>query len=364
MSPYTRLPRPAGHLQVFYHPGSPPNWGIVPAAIEISVYPDVRVALKALLQATTTIQAQRLEEGTAKALTNHLLFRGHSDVTQRILPTRLRGPRRPAPPRQRFSVAAPPKIQFNGIELPSSAFDAGGNNPRDHWGDWYEELKMPSVEDCLADVSDDDLRQRDAREREEIARASRIREVAALDDFRKRAAVRHYSRVVSPLLDVSTNPEVAAFFATGGASTPPAAGGIGVLWAIDVNFFAELFSLKTKTIPGGERTTLTEERDSWGDNKKMFDDFGVLPTRLQFDSVQLPFQRPQAQHARFFSLAGENGQALPGKTEFTWWSIIERRSCACAFVHDGRTYENADYNITASALWPEHEPLATALAGA
>lgn len=66
MPPYTKLPRPAGHLQVLYDPMSPPNWGIVPFSIEISVYPDVRVALKALVQATTTIQAQRLEEGTAE----------------------------------------------------------------------------------------------------------------------------------------------------------------------------------------------------------------------------------------------------------------------------------------------------------
>jgi hypothetical protein len=341
---------------------SPPNWGIVPFSIEISVYPDVRVALKALMQATTTIQAQRLEEGTANLLTNHLLFRGHSDVTQRVLPTRLRGPRRSPAARQRHSVMDPPKVRFNGIELPSSAFDAGGNDPRDHWGDWFEKLRMPSIDDSLADVREDELQHRDAHERDEIKRASRIPEVAQLDDFRKRAAVRHYSRVVSSLLDVSTHPEVAAFFATGGASKPPASGGIGVLWAIDVNFLAELFSVKTTTIPGGERTTLIEERDSWGDNKKMFEEFGVLPTRLEFDSVQLPFQRPQAQHARFLSLAGENGQALPGKTEFTWWSIVERRSCACAFVHDGRTYENPDHNITASALWPEHEPIATALA--
>ena len=39
---------------------------------------------------------------------------------------------------------------------------------------------------------------------------------------------------------------------------------------------------------------------------------------LELTSVELPFQRPQAQHARFFLLAEENGAPLPAKTEFTW----------------------------------------------
>ena len=53
---------------------------------------------------------------------------------------------------------------------------------------------------------------------------------------------------------------------------------------------------------------------------------------LELTSVELPFQRPQAQHARFFLLAEENGAPLPAKTEFTWWSIIERRAYGCAFI--------------------------------
>jgi hypothetical protein len=363
MPPHTKLPTPVGHIQVHYDPMSPPNWGIVPFAIDVFVYQNVRVALQALLRAATTIHAQRLEEGTAELLTNNLLFRGQSEVTQRILPTRLRGPRRSPDVRKRFNVAAPPSVKFNGVEFPSNAFETDGDDPRNHWGDWFERVRVPSIDDCLAELPNEELRSRDALEVAAIDRACSVSEVAGLDPFRRRAAVRHYSGALSPLLDLSTDPEVAAFFATGGASRQPAPGTIGALWAIDVNFLADLFSIKTTSIPGGEKMTLTERRDEWGDNKAMFEKFGALPTRLEFDSVQLPFQRPQAQHARFVSLAGEDGGPLPPKTELTWWSIIERRGYPCAFIQDGCTYENPDHNVTGAALWPENEPLANALAG-
>jgi len=67
-------------------------------------------------------------------------------------------------------------------------------------------------------------------------------------------------------------------------------------------------------------------------------------------------------YARFLALTGEDESSLPPKTEFTWWSIIERRAYACAFIQDGHTYENPNHNITAAALWPDTEPLASALA--
>lgn len=363
MPPYTTMPRPEGHIYFSYNPMSPPNWGIAPFEIHVFVYSNVRVALQALLQGATTLQAQRLERGSAELLNDHLLFRGHSEITQRLLPTRLRGLGHQSTVRQRFSIAAPPTVTFNGIEFPSAAFDSNGDDPRNHWGNWYERVEpMRSIEDSMAEVPDNELQRRDALERVAVDHASRVPDLASLDEFRKRAAVRHYCSAPSPLLDVSTNPEVAAFFATGGASKSPPAGSIGMLWAIDLNFLADLFLLKTTSIPGGEKMTMTEQRDTWGDNKQMFETYGVLPTCLEVASVQLPFQRPQAQHARFLSLAGEKGGALPPKTEFTWWSIIERRAYACGFIHDGRSYQNSDHNITASALWPDSEPLAIALA--
>jgi hypothetical protein len=107
---------------------------------------------------------------------------------------------------------------------------------------------------------------------------------------------------------------------------------------------------------------MTERRDKWGVNKRLFEEYGVQPTRLELASVELPFQCPQAQHARFFSLAEESGARLPAKSEFTWWSIIERRAYACAFIQDGRTYENPNANMTAASLWPVNEPLVKALA--
>lgn len=362
MPPYTKLPTPVGHINFSYSPMSPPSWGLVPFNTKIFVYSDVHVALKALLQAATTIQAQRLERGAAELFNNHLFFRGHSDVTHRILPTRLRGPWHQSEPRQRFSVAAPPTVNFNGVEFPSEVYDSGAEDPRNQWGDWFEEVKPTRrIEDSLKEV-ENELPLRDKLESSAVDRAGQIPEVASLDPFRKRAAVRHYSRVLSPLLDVSTNPQVAAFFATGGAWQPPTAGTIGMLWAIDLNFLADLFSLKTVSVPGGEKTILTEQRDSWGVNKQMFEDYGVLPTRLELASVELPFKRPQAQHARFLLLAGDDDSILPAKTELTWWSIIERWSYACAFIQDGRTFENPNQNITAASLWPEDEPLALKLA--
>jgi hypothetical protein len=260
-------------------------------------------------------------------------------------------------------VADPPMVKVQGVDLPSVSFDPGGADARLYWGDWFERVEpMRTIEDSMAEVSQDEIDRRDVFERAAIERASQLREVAALDPFQRRAAVRHYSHVLSPLLDVSTSPEVAAFFATGGASRAPAPGTIGMLWAIDLSFFQDLFLLKTSSIPGGEKANMTERRDEWGVNERLFEDYGVLPTRLELTSVELPFQRPQAQHARFISLAEENGAPLPAKTEFTWWSIIERRAYGCAFIQDGRTYENPSHNITPASLWPVNEPLVKALA--
>jgi hypothetical protein len=135
-----------------------------------------------------------------------------------------------------------------------------------------------------------------------------------------------------------------------------------MIWAIDLSLFQDLFSLKKTSIPGGEQINMTQQRDTWGVNKRLFEDYGVLPTRLELALVDLPFPRPQAQHARFFSLAEENGAPLPPKTELTWWSIIERHAYGCAFIQDGRIYETPNHYITADSLCPVPEPLVKALA--
>jgi hypothetical protein len=120
--------------------------------------------------------------------------------------------------------------------------------------------------------------------------------------------------------------------------------------------------LKTTSIPGGEKTNMTEQQDRWGVNKRLFEEYGILPTRLELTSIELLFQRPQTQHARFFSLAEENGEPLPPKIELAWWSIIERPAYGWAFIQDGRTYETPNHNTTADSLWPVNEPLMKALA--
>jgi len=341
---------------------SPVNWGIVPANIDIFVYPNVRTAVRALVKNAHAIHARHLEEGTAELLGEHLLFRGQSEVTANLLPTRLRGPWTAPAPRQRYDVADPPKVKFNGIEFPSVAFSSGDVDPREIWGDWYEEVSVRDVDEMLQEVPQEELARRDAEERRAIERASDLPEIAGLDDFRRRAAVRHYGEVRSQLLDVTTNPEVAAFFATGGGGRRPARGSIGMLWAIDLNFLGDLFEMKISSVPGGEKIVMSEMRDKWGDNKQMFEKQGVLPARMEVVSSELPFRRPQAQHGRFLSFLDEDGASLPGKTEFTWWSILERRSYACAFLQDGATYENASHNVTTGVLLPNDEPLALALA--
>jgi hypothetical protein len=344
---------------------SPPNWGIVEPTIHIFVYRDVKLALQALLQAATTIQAQRLEAGTASLFSDYLYFRGQPEITQRLLPTRLRGPWRQPMPRERFRVDDPPTISFGGQEFPRRAFGGPpGKDPRDHFGDWYEEVEpMRAIEESAAELLEEELRQRDACERAAVERAGKIPEVTHLDDFQKCAAVRHYSGIPSALLDVSTNPEVAAFFATGGGSQPPSAGQIGMLWAIDLNFLARLFSIEIASVPNGLQITAREERAKWGVNKQIFEEQGIQPICLELTFVTLPFRRPLAQYARFFSLVGEGKIPLPPLlTDLTWWSIIERSAFGCAFIHDGRTYENPSHNITRAALLPNDEELTIALA--
>ncbi len=367
MPPYTILPRPEGHINLSYSPMSPPNWGIAGSAFHYSVYRNAKVALQSLLQAVTTIQAQRLEAGTAQFFTDHLFYRGQSEITQRLLPTRLRGPYRQPMPRERFSVDNPPKITFNGQEFPRREFKGPpGIDPKEHFGNWFEEVEpVRQIEDSAAELSEKELKKRDAEERKAIQCANKIAEIAALDPFRKRAAVRHYSHTKSSLLDVSTNPEVAAFFATGGgSSSPPPAGQIGMIWAIDLNYLDDLFSFQIIDVPGGIKIIAREQRDKWGVNKGIFEDFGIEPVAPEITFVALPFRRPLAQHARFFSLCGEDGKPLPLLTELAWWSILERRSFCHAFIQDGVTYENPSHNITKAALLPDHETLAAALAKA
>src|SRR5882757_484818 len=182
MPPFTKLPRPEGNINFSYSPMSPPNWGIVQSNTHIFVYRDVKLALKAMLQATTTIQAQRLEAGHASLLSDYIYFRGQPEITYRLLPTRFRGKPKQIQPRERFSVADPPKIVFNGQEFPSRSFSGPpGQDPTDHFGDWYEEVKPTRVvEDLAAELDDQESKRCDALEQTALEKACKLAEVARL----------------------------------------------------------------------------------------------------------------------------------------------------------------------------------------
>ena len=145
MPTYTTLPRPEGHIRFSYNPMSPGNWGMVPFELHFYVYRDVKVALQALLQSAATIQAQNLEAGKASLFTDNIYFRGHTDVTHRLLPTRLRTASTESGPRQRFAVPGGPP----------------GQDPREEYGDWSEEVEgMRSASKTVANLTDEELRKR------------------------------------------------------------------------------------------------------------------------------------------------------------------------------------------------------------
>jgi hypothetical protein len=185
MPPDTKLPKPEGHIYVAYSPVSPPSWGIASYFMHLFVYSNVRVALEVLLEVAGVVQAQRLDRGTGNLLTEHLLFRGNSDVTQRLLPTRLRGPWRQPAPRERFSVAAPPTVKIDGKDFPSVAFDPAGEDARAYWGDWFERVEpMRTIEDSMAEVSQEDIQRIESPTR-------RIHESGGRCVLRNRGSVAH-----------------------------------------------------------------------------------------------------------------------------------------------------------------------------
>jgi hypothetical protein len=149
--------------------------------------------------------------------------------------------------------------------------------------------------------------------------------------------------------------EVAAFFATG-AGNPVPAGQLGMLWAMDVNFLKQFFSMNVETLPEGWIITLNDRRDEWGDNKAILDEFGLLPGRFKIHAVELDLPRPRAQKGRFLSLEDEEGKPLPLVSEILWWSILERWLAPIGFIQDGSIYENKSRGITKDLLLPASDP--------
>ncbi len=267
-----------------------------------------------------------------------IFYRGQTDITHRILPTRLRGPKLPAAPRFRYPVPAPPDV------------------PEHEEGNWFEQdPEFRSHEKLVEYLLKGELQDRDAKEQAALNKIAEHPELRHLSVFQQRAAARHYAGVPSSLLDVTTDLEVAAFFATG-AGEPVAAGQLGMLWAMDMNFLKQYFGMKVRSLPEGWIITLKDRRDEWGDNKKILDEFGLLPGQFNLHAVELKLPRPQAQKGRFISLETEDGKPLPPESEVLWWSMLERWLCPISFIQDGSCYTNEGKAITKENLLPKDDP--------
>jgi hypothetical protein len=333
-----------GTIDVMFNPMSPVTWGIVHFDLNVSVYKNVVDALIALKRSfRDSRRAQPHEESGGFS---SLFFRGQPDVSFRLLPTRLRGngPRALLGPKYAPSIApdTPPDVRAEIKRLQ---------------GTWYrKEEGMRSMENLVEYLSAEVVGERDEKEQVAIAAAKeRFKEVADWDTFRLQAAVRHYTRVPSPLLDVSEDPEVAAFMATLGYQDDGEER-YGMLWAVDIGRLKGLFAHEVVKVPGGEKIILTDQRQLWGDNQRFLDEQNLPPVRIEIVNVELPLPRPTAQKGRFLSIQGAAGQPIPMEAELVWWSMIERWSYGVAFIQTGVVYENLQTGVTKAQLLPDNDP--------
>ena len=342
-------PIPLGAVQFRYNPMSPAQWGLVPFNYDVPVYRDVTGALDAMTYWVEHIWARRATSpGRSHAqLPFRILFRGHTEITNRLLPTLLRGPGPwpAAKPRQRYRPDVDPSV---------------AEEVRRHYGDWMEsDPELRSADPLVARLSTTWLMECGAQEQAAIARAKTFPEIADLDTFRLRAIVRHYAGTPSWLLDMTTDSKVAAFFATGGGLPPGRRipqGRYGALCAIDLSRLTDLFTLRVEPIPGGRRIILEQPKEEWGVNAKMFSDQGIPHGGLVFTDMVLSQLRPHAQRGIFISLSQSDGSPLPVLAELHWWSLIERWSYLTGFVHDGSIYEDKANGISRSRLLPDEDP--------
>jgi hypothetical protein len=62
-------------------------------------------------------------------------------------------------------------VKIHGANLPSVSFDPGGADARLYWGNWFECVEPTrTVEDSMAEVSQEDIHRRDALERAAVER--------------------------------------------------------------------------------------------------------------------------------------------------------------------------------------------------
>lgn len=340
-------PQPEGAVYFSYNPMSPPLYDLVPFNVHVYVYRDVTVAMRAMQYWVERIWAKQAAQDTQRLaglpFQERLFFRGQPEITQRLLPTRLRGPKAGAARRQRFSYDTPAEHR---AEI------------RRREGDWIEQdEEFRSMEDLLEHLSAEEMDRRVRDEQDAVRRAgTRLPVPAAWDDLMQRAAVRHYAGAPSSLLDVTIDLEIAAFFATGGGSAPASPGQYGTLWAIDLYALARLLSVAVGKTPGGWKVSLAEQREQWGVNKEILEKLHLPAVKLSLFDVDLPLPRPTAQKARFITLEGGDGNPLSTDVELIWWSLLERWAYPTAFIHGGAIYENPGKKVTGSALLPEDDP--------
>lgn len=324
-----------------YNPMSPAQWGLVPLSVHTYVYRDITAAIAALDYWVQRIWSKRASDGEAPPteLPFRILYRGESDISTRLLPSLLSGPRPKPDQPERYRYA---------IE--------GSDAVRNENGDWFEkDPEFRSADRLLDNLSAEWLSECGSRERDALNRAMQFPEIVALDPFRRLAAVRHYGGTPSPILDVTTSLKVAAYFASHSGSSNDSrtrAGKIGVLWAIDLTMLARLFKVKIANLPEGTAVTLTVPKKEWGDNEKMFADQSIPTVSVVFRDSRLPLPRPLAQKGAFLSFTREDGTFLPLRAQLHWWSLIERWSYSCGFIHTGQGYTEEAENIATAALFP------------
>lgn len=361
-------PQPEGSVHLLYNPMQPAFYDLAHHAIQTYVYRDIETALAATRYWMSQIVAERPPEvsDALRDLPVTIFYRGQSEFAHRLLPTRLRGPRREVPKRVRVPLTVSDKMIMGlsgkpGVVLiPNQLYAAPAeiiDDVRRVQGNWVEhDLSLRDIDELVASLSSDVLKGIDRREDKAVGNAMvRFPEIAALDSFRRRAAIRHYVGVPSALLDVTSDIEVAAFFATGG-ERPAARNALGILWAIDLGMLFRYFEVSTRPVPGGYEVLIEDRRAEWGADAVAFAEQGIPPLSARLSSVELPLPRPVAQKAFFLELHGRDGALLTPRNEAIWWSLFERWAYPNGFVQSGRCYENRAAGVSSAALLPINDP--------
>lgn len=130
----SKPPRPEGAVYSKYNPMSPPTWDLAPFNTHVYVYKNIHVALEAMAFFMGVFRKKWARELPDRLVGETIFYRGQSEITQRLLPTRFRGPRVSPAPRTRHDIGASQEV-------------------REHEGDWIEQCHdSRSVDKSLIDL--------------------------------------------------------------------------------------------------------------------------------------------------------------------------------------------------------------------